>query len=386
MNRVRRITLSLGLTLAVGLLSIAPLHAVPTRVLTGVTIAKPGKTFLAPLLFFGRDGVVRIMAPNGSIGHTWKAEAGAEYGHPEPVGKGGILTFKSYDDDRLSLVELDWQGRTLFEFFEPEGVTFHHDFGKLDNGNYLVLCSKEIERKQISDKILEDDCLMEVNGLGEVVWEWQTADHFEEFGFDQEVLDGIYEAGGDWAHANSAEEIPTDTSHTDPRFMPGDVVISYRHTSRVVVVDRETGVLNWIGQISIGQHNARMLPDSVPGGGNITVFDNGFGEDYDSVLLVREYSRVVEYDPIAKTQVWEYTASDSNLSRWHFYSHFISGAQRLPNGNTLICEGALGRVFEVTPEGEIVWEFVSPYISPDDNPKTNRLYRAEKVLDPDWFP
>jgi hypothetical protein len=59
--------------------------------------------------------------------------------------------------------------------------------------------------------------------------------------------------------------------------------------------------------------------------------------------------------------VSEYNAEKSGRPIWTFFSHFISSAQRQPNGNTLICEGANGRFFEVTPSGEIVWEYVNPF-------------------------
>jgi len=70
------------------------------------------------------------------------------------------------------------------------------------------------------------------------------------------------------------------------------------------------------------------------------------------------------------TLVWSYTAPN-------FYSFNISGAQRLPNGNTLITEGTQGRVFEVTPDKAIVWEYVAP---PGEGPRAqNALYRAYRI-------
>ena len=80
----------------------------------------------------------------------------------------------------------------------------------------------------------------------------------------------------------------------------------------------------------------------------------------------------------------EYNAEMSLLAKWHFFSHFISSVQRLPNGNTLINEGNFGRSFEVTTTGEIVWEYVSPYAGPagrdpDDPVRSNRIYRSLKV-------
>ena len=75
--------------------------------------------------------------------------------------------------------------------------------------------------------------------------------------------------------------------------------------------------------------------------------------------------------------VWSYTAPKKS----DFYSFFISGAQRLPNGNTLICEGSNGRIFEVTPAGEIVWEYINPF--PNLTPKIPNatIFRAAKVAE-----
>ena len=71
--------------------------------------------------------------------------------------------------------------------------------------------------------------------------------------------------------------------------------------------------------------------------------------------------------------VWEYRGKPS----YTFFSPHISGAQRLPSGHTLICEGQWGRLFEVTPEGEIVWEYVSPFMGPDRNgDPSNEVFRA----------
>ena len=117
----------------------------------------------------------------------------------------------------------------------------------------------------------------------------------------------------------------------------------------------------------VGQHHAHMIPKGLPGAGNILVFDNGgwggFGLPNPSSPLgvmnvVRTDSRVIEFNPITLEKVWEYR-EDPQTSK--FFSGFVSSAQRLLNGNTFICEGNLGRLFEVTPEKEIVWEYVYPF-------------------------
>jgi hypothetical protein len=71
------------------------------------------------------------------------------------------------------------------------------------------------------------------------------------------------------------------------------------------------------------------------------------------------------------------------MDGYRFYSGYISGAQRLPNGNTLITEGTDGRLIEVTPEHEIVWEYISPYFGKAGN--HNRVYRAYRYPY-DWIP
>jgi hypothetical protein len=85
---------------------------------------------------------------------------------------------------------------------------------------------------------------------------------------------------------------------------------------------------------------------------------------------------VLEIDPDTDEIVWTYQ-EQQNVD---FFSPHLSSAQRLHNGNTLICEGTFGRLFEVTAEGETVWEYVNPYFSPPpdkpDRPTRNAVFRA----------
>jgi hypothetical protein len=98
------------------------------------------------------------------------------------------------------------------------------------------------------------------------------------------------------------------------------------------------------------QHDPRPLPN-----GNLLIFDNGpHRRDHPA-----PYSRVIEVDPRTRAIVWEYR----DQSLFDFFSPYISGAQRLANGNTLICEGCDGRIFEVTAGGDVVWEYVSPHFA-----------------------
>src|SRR4030042_4862425 len=137
---------------------------------------------------------------------------------------------------------------------------------------------------------------------------------------------------------------------------------------------------------AVGLHHAHMIPKGLPGEGNLLIFDNGgfagFGAPnptapYGINNARREYSRVIEIDPVAMEIVWEYNANKSGYRDiYKFFSDYVSSPQRLPNGNTLIDEGALGRLFEATPDGEIVWEYISPYYQEKEN--YNMEYRASR--------
>src|SRR5207244_2446657 len=104
------------------------------------------------------------------------------------------------------------------------------------------------------------------------------------------------------------------------------------------------------------------IPKGLPGAGHVLVFNNGerrpdgkFSSVEELVLPVDKDGKYIFKGPAygPESPIWSYTAP----KKTDFYSNFISGAQRLPNGNTFICSGANGVVFEVTPEKEIVWKF-----------------------------
>ncbi|MGD2245987.1 MAG: aryl-sulfate sulfotransferase [Candidatus Aminicenantes bacterium] len=115
------------------------------------------------------------------------------------------------------------------------------------------------------------------------------------------------------------------------------------------------------------QHDAVWIPSGYPGSGNILVFNNGTGRPGGNFSSVEEIVPTLDnksryrlkrrsaYGP--EETVWFYSAPN----KVDFFSTNISGSQRLSNGNTLICSGAKGRFFEVTPEKEIVWEYISPF-------------------------
>lgn len=216
----------------------------------------------------------------------------------------------------------------------------------------------------------------------------------------------------DYLHINNLKVVGPNHWFTagDKRFAPDNLLIDSRNANFIVIIDRKSGnVVRSLGpnypelgltlsrkvprpvDRTSGQHDAHIIPEGLPGAGNLLVFDNEGEGGYPPVpLAVTDGSRVLEIDPVKKEIVWQYSAESSGQPAWSFRSAFISDARRLPNGNTFIDEGQTGRLFQVTPAGEIVWEYVNPYFhhgnaAAGDHTVTNQVYRAQPVPF-EWVP
>jgi hypothetical protein len=127
-------------------------------------------------------------------------------------------------------------------------------------------------------------------------------------------------------------------------------------------------------QVLFGQHDARWIPKNYPGSGNILIFNNGDGRPKERFSSVIEICPPLDKDRSYKIknrssfgpekQTWEYVAPNKRS----FFADFISGAHRMANGNTFICSGPQGHFFEVTPRGEIVWQYKNPFSGKAPNP------------------
>lgn len=276
-------------------------------------------------------------------------------------------------------------------------------------GKTLILAHKNVVKPEISDKLLEDDILIEVDWEGNILWEWLCSDHFDELGFSEEAKKTIYRfpgwtderGAGDWIHINNANTIGPNRWYDegDERFHPDNIIWTSRESNIIAIIDKRTGKIVWrlgpdytespahreLGQI-IGQHHGHIIPRGLPGEGNLLVFDNGGAAGYGAPNpgsptgrgnAVRYYSRVLEINPVTLKVIWEYSIG-YRLNRFKFFSSYVSSAQRLPNGNTMITEGADGRIFELTPEEETVWEYMSPFFGQEEK-DLNRIYRAYRV-------
>ena len=168
----------------------------------------------------------------------------------------------------------------------------------------------------------------------------------------------------DLFHTNSVRVLDADLPGLGSA---GDLLLSVRHLNRLVGIEPGTGELAWSWGEEVGldgQHHATLVGD-----GRILLFDNG---------RERGWSRVLEMDPATGEVVWTYHAEP----RESFWSYSRGSAQRLANGNTLVTESDFGRIFEVTRDGEVVWEYLGPIYraaGPDGEPVRAAIYRAARI-------
>ena len=398
---------------------------------TGVTIYLPDKAHNNYVIFDTKDGFTRLIDMNGNQVKFW-SDRGMPGEMIDPAltkgDRGHVFVGERVPDIQVSDVirELDWNGNIIWEWGKkaPGGkAKHHHDQARLANGNTLVLADIKRIVPQISDQEVPDSVIYEVTLEGEITWQWVVSEHLEEFDFSTHKLNQLKEDVKGFGLASILglnDMAPLGPNkwfeQGEGRFHPDNMMISCRTGSYVAIVDKKTGKICWrlgpdhpgahdlskkefaggyprpVGSTS-GQHDAHMIGEGLPGSGNVLIFDNqgpaGYPPNY---LEMFEGSRVIEIDPTTKQIVWQYDASCSGRTYWEFSSRHVSSARRLPNGNTLICEGEFGRFFQVTPKGEIVWEYVSPFY--DKRPAaecspgragSNQTYRAQPVPY-DWVP
>jgi hypothetical protein len=359
------------------------------------------------LAYLQEDGsLIRNSAPHGQGGN----------GFIEAAGSGGLL--ERFDWDGTKTWEFAYDSSTYISHHDieimPNGNILLIAWETKDE-NDAIAAGRNMALPGSTN--LLPDHIVEVqpdylNGGGDVVWEWHVWDHLvQDFDENQpanwhgadgveehpELIDINYvstgdpEGGGqanDWTHANGIDY----NAELD------QVLLSVREFSEFWIIDHSTTteeaaehtggnsgkggdlLYRWgnpqaykrgddSDRVLYYQHDAKWVTDDSPGAGNITVFDNGVGDpDEDPyVSRVHELTPPVDengdYAPLgagephgpASTE-WTYTGTAAD------FSAIISGAQRLANGNTLITYGVKGAFSEVTPSGEEVWRYVSPYI------------------------
>jgi hypothetical protein len=327
--------------------------------LKGVTYYDSSKAYKGFTLFTPAEGMgAWLIDMIGEFVNQWKIPYPPAY-DAKLLPNGNLLYAGKTDDCPLGdvynagggiLSEVDWNSQVVWEYKDP---CLHHSFDRLENGNTLVLkwvmMPHDLAAKvkggdpgTEKDGIMWGDVIQEITPEGEVAWEWVAHEHL-----DPEVTPRcILCPRNTWAHANSVTGLSDSL-----------ILVSFAKLNTIAIIDKKTSDIKWrwgLGEIA-HQQCSTMLDQ-----GTILLFDtsmhvNGFAFSA---------SRAVEVDPGSNEVVWDYGGGDKEhwadwwgRKRPYFYSSILGSCQRLPNGNTLICEGMTGRIFEVNPRCEIVWEF-----------------------------
>jgi hypothetical protein len=336
----------------------------------GVSIHKKAKTFKGFTLFAPlRSDRAHLIDMAGEVVHSWKLHGGDGINHAMMlpggrmfIGERGTGQPPPVPARGGRLREYDWEGKVLWEHLDPD---HHHDARRLPKGGAAYLAWEKIPKKfhrrikggmpgTEAHGTIYGDVIREVNEAGKIVWEWRCWEHMA---LEEHPIIPLY-SREEFGHANTL--VPLDD---------GNYLIGFRILNTMLVVDRKTKKVKWQHRDDTwgGQHDGHFLAN-----GNILVFANGnfVAEPY----MQWPYSRVIELNLRTRKEVWSWKAPYV----LEFYSPHISGAQRLPNGNTLVCEGGYGRLFELTPAGEIVWEYVSPFYVPGRLGHSNSIFRAKR--------
>lgn len=329
-----------------------------------VTVYDSARTFDGYTLFaptFGTDAWIIDM--KGRICQHWSLEtAPASHGKLLPngnlmwqgKGEGSIADFVGSGSE---LVEYDWAGNRLWRY---EEVGLNHDFLVLDNDHLVINVFKPMP-DEVTAKVrgglagtelrgqMWSCCLKEITRAGETLWEWNAYEHLDP---ETDVLCPLCPRHV-WGFINSLCALPD-----------GKILFTLRLLNDFGVLDPATGEVVW----RFGRDRELGHPHSVSlvGGGNYMIYDNGLhrvGSDPALQIADIAASRVIEIDPETREIVWQYMDPLAP----HFFSAICSGAERLPNGNTLICEATKGKVFEVTRDCDVVWEYHSPFLVPRPN-------------------
>jgi hypothetical protein len=363
-----------------------------------------------------QPGLSAYILPDGSLLRAGRLFDTA-YNAP---GRGGILE------------KYDWNNNLIWSYvISNDSLAAHHDFYPMENGNILVIAWHGIPASVAEAKgrykgtsggnKLWSERILEIKPKGfneaEIVWQWSLIDHiiqdesiskpdFNIISSNPQLMNINYAPSGvsDWIHINSIDY----NKDLD------QIVLSCHEINEIWIIDHSTTtaqaashsggkygkggdlLYRWGNPVAYNkgskanqklfyQHNAHWIPKGLKDAGDIMIFNNGLSRSpsFSSVEIITPdvssagvYKTTIPYGPTAFK--WSYKDSVPT----NFYSPFVSGAQRLPNGNTLICSGNQGRFFEVGDKNTIVWQYINPVVEQDviltdgQTAYSNEVFRA----------
>ena len=391
------------------------------------TAAAPGYTLFAPMSY----NVTYLIDNNGELVQSWPSEY--RPGLSVYILENGDLLRTRMIQGQLfqtgghggGVEIIDWDSNLVWEFdYFSDQYWQHHDIESLPNGNVLLIAwEHKADASAIANgrnpNMLDGsqqpfgfwpDHIIEVNPESNIIaWEWHVWDHLIQDYDSSKVNYGVvsdhpelvnlnYPSGpitnGDWLHINAVDY----NAELD------QIILSVHHFGEIWIIDHSTTTIEaashtggnsgkggdllyrwgnpqaYIGgnsneRIFFGQHDARWIED----GSQIMVFNNGSGRPGGSYSSIDVITQPIGEDNLyvldsngiygPDTLSWQYTATPLG----DLFAANISGAHRLENGNTLICDGPRGHYFEVDSAGSLVWDYVNPVVN------TGPLYQGQEI-------
>jgi hypothetical protein len=397
--------------------------------------AYAGYTLLAPKQYTS----TYLINNQGQVVHSWTSSKYPPGQSAYLLTNGDLIRACSIRNPDLStgggeggrIEEFNWEGNMVWslDYTTPQYMQ-HHDFVVLPNGNILMLVVEKktyeeavaagfdpgkLSEEIKSNRYMVPDSIVEIKPTlpsgGTVVWSWHVWDHLvQDYSSSKANYDTV-QAHPELINPNGGQQIPAFWNHMNSityNAALDQVMVSVRGNSEIWIIDHSTTMVQaashtggksgkggdllyrWGNPSQYGagtrndetlfqQHCAMWIDSNLPGAGDIIIFNNGIGRDYTTIDEITppvdsngNYSLTTgkAFGPTGLT--WTYKANPPTS----FYAPEISSAQRLQNGNTLICDGVHGMIFEITANGEIVWKYVNPVV------KTGPLGRTS-VIPPD---
>jgi hypothetical protein len=366
-----------------------------------------------------------LIETTGAINHTWSSSytpGAAVYWLGDGTIMRTIRTVVGGGGSGGGVQKVQWDGTVEWDFrYSSGGKLSHHDIKPLPNGNVLMIAWETKTRNEaiaagrnpatVTSQGLLPDHIIEVEPTGPtsgaIVWEWHAWSHLIQdydsskqnygvVGDHPELIDinfgTFFMSNDDWLHTNSI----------DYNVSFDQIILSVHNFNEIWVIDHSTTTEEAAGhtggnyghggdllyrwgnpqayrrgtssdQILFGQHSTSWIKSGFPGAGHILIFNNGVNRPGGQYSSIDEIIPPVDangsyyltpgstYGP--ENLTWSYTANPPTS----FYAYYCSGAERLKDGDTLICDGVAGRFFEVTPDKTTVWSWINPYPSPSMN-------------------
>jgi hypothetical protein len=350
----------------------------------GVTLHDPERTASGlNLITSGHGPAAILMDMDGAILHEWRAEFQQVFpDHPKLADKEklprccwrDVLLFPNGDLvviwELFGIFKLDRDSRILWAVAEP----VHHSLQLSESGDIVHL---QAERKMIAGiatKPAIEDFIVVRDGDGRELWRLAMSDALRNVHWlrlrktfwdraDERSYELEERGRYDPFHTNSVRLLSrAEAVRLGNPFRAGDALVSMAMLDTIAILDVEKGVTRWSQQGPFGmQHSPRLALD-----GGIVLFNNFHAEERSSVLTL---------DPRTRRVTRTYTGpKDAPL-----YSKRSGRIQVLPNGNTLVVETDGGRALEITADGEVVWEFHSPFRAGRSADRVAHLYSLRRV-------